>query len=163
MNIFILDNDPYESAKLNCDTHCSKIILEIAQMLCTTFHLQNLDAPYKACHKNHPVTKWIRESKANFLWALTHGVALYQEKLYRTGNGHKSIDVLSWALDNIDKLSFPNTNLTKFAIAISEDSLCRKDPQFDESDPVSCYKLYYKYDKSHIAKWTNRNVPNFMS
>ena len=146
-----------------------KILLEAVQMLCSGKHILDPEDKetnarlYKMAHKNHPVTKWIRESKANFLWALTHGVALYQEKLYRTGNGHKSIDVLSWALDNIDKLSFPNTNLTKFAIAISEDSLCRKDPQFDESDPVSCYKLYYKYDKSHIAKWTNRNVPNFMS
>lgn len=163
MNMFILDESPLKAAQLNCDVHCSKIILEIAQMLCTTYRLQGIDAPYKSCHVNHPVTKWIRSSYANFMWACVHGAALYDEKVYRTGKGHKSADVIEWAIDNVSKISFPNWYLEDFAIAINENSLCRKDPEFKESDPVKCYQLYYKYDKKDIVKWTKRQVPEFMS
>lgn len=165
MNMFILDESPVKAAQLNCDTHCSKIILEIAQMLCTTYHLQGIEAPYKPCHVNHPVTKWIRASIANFKWAAIHGIALFEEKLYRTGKGHKSLDVIVWALQdkNFCKLAFPNFWLEPFPIAINENSLCRKDTSFDVSDPVKCYQLYYKYDKKDIAKWTNRDIPDFMN
>ena len=162
MNMFILDSNPIKAAQLNCDTHCSKIILEIAQMLCTTYHLQGIEAPYKSCHVNHPVTKWIRSSYANFMWAINHGCALWDEKLYRTDKEHKSGDVIEWAIKNSSQLAFPNWWLEPFPIAINENSLCRKDPAFDESDPVKCYQLYYKYDKKPIAKWTKREVPKFM-
>jgi len=162
MNMFILDNSPIKAAQINCDTHCSKIILEIAQMLCTTYHLQGIDAPYKPCHVNHPVTKWIRSSYENFIWAAFHAQALYYEKLYRSDKGHKSMDVVRWAYRNRKLITLPKTGLTKFAIAINENALCRKDPSFDESDPVKCYQLYYKYDKKDIAKWTKRDIPEFM-
>ena len=162
MNMFILDSDPIKAAQLNADTHCSKIILEIAQMLCTTYNLQGIEAPYKTCHVNHPVTKWIRSSYDNFMWAVMHGAALYEEKLFRTGKGHKSADIITWAFSYSKDLKFPNTGLEPFAIAINENALCRKDPSFDESDPVKCYQLYYKYDKKNIAKWTKRDIPEFM-
>lgn len=160
--MFILNESPVKAAQLNCDTHCSKIILEIAQMLCTTYHLQGIEAPYKPCHKNHPVTKWIRSSYANFKWATMHGMALYDEKMYRTGKGHKSADVIEWAVENMDKLAFPNWWREPFPIAINQESLCRADVGYDESDPVKCYQLYYKYDKKNIAKWTKRDIPEFM-
>jgi len=163
MNMFILDKSPVIAAQLNCDTHCSKMILEVAQMLCTTYHLQGIDAPYKPTHANHPVTKWIRSSHANFLWACIHGAALYEEKLHRTGKGHKSADVIEWAIKNVSKLKFPNWYLEDFPIAINDDCLCRKDSSFNESDPVKCYQMLYKYDKKDIAKWTNRDVPSFMN
>jgi hypothetical protein len=163
MNMFILDNCPFKAAQLNCDTHTSKIILEIAQMLCIPFHLNGIqNVPYKMCHKNHPVSKWVRESYENFTWTVRHAHGLHFEKAARTSKGHKSIDVVKWAASNMDLISLPRTGLTKFAIAINENSLCRKYPSFDESDPVKCYQLYYKYDKKDIAKWTKREVPEFM-
>lgn len=162
MNMFILDESPHIAARLYCDVHSSKIILEIAQMLCTTYHLQGINAPYKECHKNHPVTKWIRESRQNFDWAVQHAYSLWLEKQIRTGKGHKSIEVVVWCDENVDKLTFEKEGLTPFAIAINENSLCRQDPAFDESDPVKCYQLYYKYDKKDIAKWTKRDIPEFM-
>lgn len=160
--MFILNECPVVSATLNCDTHCNKIILEVAQMLCTTYRLQDIEAPYKMCHVNHPVTKWIRQSRDNFNWACEHALALYDEKVYRTEKGHKSIDVISWAIQKQNQLSFEQDNLTPFAIAISQDSLCRGQSDFNESDPVKCYQLYYKFDKSEIAKWTKRDIPSFM-
>ena len=35
MNIFVLDKDPIVAAKMACDKHIVKMILESAQMLCT--------------------------------------------------------------------------------------------------------------------------------
>lgn len=163
MNIFPLDSDFEKAAKLYCDTHCSKIILEIAQMLCIPFHLKGLQAPYKLCHVNHPVSKWVRETYENYLWTIKHGTALYEEKLERTGKGHKSYDVIRWTFSNRHLLNLPSMCITPFAIAINENALCRKDPAFDKSDPVKCYQLYYKYDKKDIAKWTNRDIPDFMN
>jgi hypothetical protein len=160
MNIFVLHENPVECAKMYCDQHNNKIILEIAQMLCDAFNLQKIPAPYKLCHPNHPVTKWVRQSKENFEWAVEHVLALYEEKMFRTNKGHKSIDVIQWAIDNYHKLSFPFTAMTKFAIAINENQLCRLDKSFNESDPVLCYRLYYMYDKK-FAKWTKRNVPEW--
>jgi hypothetical protein len=35
MNIFILDENPVTAAKMQCDKHVVKMIIESAQMLCT--------------------------------------------------------------------------------------------------------------------------------
>jgi hypothetical protein len=161
MNIFILDQDPIKAAEYYNDCHCSKIILEIAQCLSTNFNLQGIKAPYKTSHINHPVTIWMRKSLENFKWTLEHATALFNEKLYRTGKGHKSIEVINWAIENSNKLKFEEDKLTTFAIAISEDMNCRKDPEFDLTDPVKCYRLYYKHDKRHLGKWTKREIPEW--
>ena len=39
MNIFFLDKDPVISAQMMCNKHVVKMILETAQMICTTHHL----------------------------------------------------------------------------------------------------------------------------
>jgi hypothetical protein len=163
MNLFVLDSDPVKAAQLNCDVHTSKMILESAQILSTTFHLQGIEAPYKASHVNHPTSKWVRESRANFDWTVKHGIALYEEKLYRTGKGHKSVEVIEWAKQNAHLLKFEKQEQTTFAIAISDTMLCRKDPNFNLDNPVECYKLYYKHDKRHIGKWKNRPVPEWFN
>ena len=163
MNMFILDSDPVKAAQLNCDAHCSKIILEIAQCLSTNFNLQGIEAPYKTSHQNHPVTKWMRESRANFDWTVKHGIALWEEKLYRTGKGHKSVEVIEWAKQNANLLKFEKHEQTPFAVAIADTMLCRRDPDFDLRNPVKCYKLYYKHDKRHIGKWKNRPVPEWFN
>jgi hypothetical protein len=162
MNLFPLHENPLEAAKLNCDTHLNKILIEAAQMLCIPFHLQNIVAPYKPSHVNHPVSKWVRESRENFLWTLQHAYKLYSERYYRFTKGHKTGEVLDWIANNRSSLVFLKEGRTPFAIAISDDKLCRKDPEWDESNPVKCYQLLYKHDKKSIAKWTNRDIPEFM-
>lgn len=154
MNIFVLDKCPHKAARMNCDTHCSKIILEIAQMLSTNFNLQEIEAPYKSCHVNHPVTKWMRESKDNFHWSIQHAYALWVEKQIRTGKGHKSIDVITWAHENLHKLTFPKDELTTFALAMPE--------QYKTADPVQSYRNYYVGEKQHLFKWTNRDKPDWI-
>ena len=68
MNIFYLDKDPVRAAEYHCDKHVVKMILESSQMLCTAHRLLsgedycNDKGLYKLAYKNHPSTKWARES-----------------------------------------------------------------------------------------------------
>lgn len=139
------------------------MVLEITQQFCTNFHLQGIEAPYKKTHQNHPSTIWGRSSRANFEWLIEHCIELCAEKTKRFGKPHKSERVLNWVVDNYHKLSFPAEKLTKFAIAISEDSKCRQHPNFSIDNPVESYRLYYKLDKAHIAKWNHGPKPKWMN
>ena len=74
MNIFYLDEDPFEAARLQYNKHVVKMILESAQMLCTAHHHyeSSVDIPYKKAHYNHPSTKWTRENASNYSWLYRH-------------------------------------------------------------------------------------------
>ena len=159
MNMFFLDSDPIKAAQQYCDTHNSKIILEIAQCLCTALWVNGIEAPYKPTHKNHPVSKWTRNTRENWQWTLDHVKALLEEKIKRTNVGHKSYSVIESIKDI--PIPFPSSGLEKFPVCIADDKKCRQDQRFTESDPVLCYKLYYIYDKAEIAKWKNSEIPNW--
>ena len=161
MNIFVTSEDPDQSAKWLCDRHVVKMLLESCQMLCTAFHLQKIEAPYKPCHKNHPSSIWVRESFDNFQWLIEHSHSISEEYTARYGKIHKSLEVLKWCEDNVYKLSFDRYDLTPFAIAISSDKICRKLKEFDESNVTQCYRLYIQHDKKHIHKWI-RNKPEWI-
>ena len=49
-----------------------------------------MDKVYKVTHKNHPCTRWVRESKDNYLWTLEHLKGLLREYTYRYNKRHKS-------------------------------------------------------------------------
>lgn len=150
MNIFHTSDCPTQSAKSLVDRHCHKMILESAQMLCTTYHLQGIDAPYKPCHQNHPSTKWVRSSYDNFLWLIEHAFAIAQEYTERyDGKIHKSQSVLEWCEDNMWQLGFDSQDLQPFAIAIGDDKICRTLPNFDSMSPVQKYREYYIHDKRY--------------
>ena len=68
MNIFKLDKTPQLCAQTHCDKHVSKMILESAQMLCTTLWTNGQSAPYKPVHAKHPCTLWVGASLENWLW-----------------------------------------------------------------------------------------------
>jgi hypothetical protein len=182
MNIFVLDKNPVVAAKNNNDQHCTKIVLEISQMLACPFSLERLsqkDVPLtkggtsrKHSYYNHPVTKWVRESPENFRWAIVHALALDVERRERNGGlskkpEHFSIPFIDWALNHIDEVQFNKSELTTFAVAISEFNKEKK--VYNQSyaiikkynlPPITAYKLYYKLDKS-FATW-KRNRPEWM-
>jgi hypothetical protein len=162
MNIFHLSDCPTQSAKWQVDRHAVKMGLEQTQMFCTAFWLQNIDAPYK-CISNptHRSAVWMRKSKENLLWFIEHSYTTFQEYTARYSKRHKSQDVLDWCVANMDKLSFNTTGLTEFAVAIKEDKICRTLPEFDENNPVNCYRLYYIHDKKHIHQW-KQNKPDWI-
>ena len=68
MNIFFLSKDPVEAARVQCDQHVVKMILETAQMLSTVAHQHKylgVTGIYKPTHANHPMTKWVNTHKNN--------------------------------------------------------------------------------------------------
>ena len=96
MNIFVLDNNPEVCATYHCDKHVVKMILESVQMMSTVLRDQGVDAGYKATHRNHPCTLWLKESLGNWNWLKALVVALNKEYRYRYGKkvNHKSYDLM---------------------------------------------------------------------
>lgn len=152
MNIFVLDDNPKIAALLHLDKHVVKMPLETAQMLCTINAECGIDVPYKATHKNHPCTLWAKATTANYQWLVALGLNLCYEYTYRYYRVHacqKVIEDLAVCPANI-----PEGNLTAFAQAMPDECKHYYAPQ--------AYQTYYKLHKTHIAKWTGRNVPSFM-
>ena len=103
MNIFYVDKNPETAAKMMCDKHIIKMILESAQMLCTAkrvldgkeyfdttkngrkikrWRLENSNEEaiiYKAGWLNHPSTQWVMKSAYNYIWLYKHMMALNEE------------------------------------------------------------------------------------
>lgn len=151
MNIFILDRDPSIAARYQCNKHVVKMILETAQMLCSPFDPGT--APYKRSHFNHPCSVWARESRANFDWLVTHGLALCSEYEARYSKTHKSKAIIEWCRDNVSTLTFPSEGLTEFAQAMPDE--CRR------PDPVDAYRTYYLVHKRDFAKWPEGRTPHW--
>lgn len=161
MNIFALDKNPVQAAKWQCNKHVIKMIVESCQMMCGVYHAQGIEAPYKKTHFNHPCSKWSRSSYYNFLWLIEHTYALCAEYTERYKRVHKSQAIVDWCEENSWQLKFDKEELEPFALAINEDSKCRLLPEFDEGDPISCYRLFYKHDKSHLHAW-KQNKPSWI-
>ena len=54
MNIFYLSRDPHEAARLQCDRHVVKMILETGQLLSTAHvEIDGVQVAYKGAFKNH--------------------------------------------------------------------------------------------------------------
>lgn len=168
MNIFILDASPSICAEYHCDRHVIKMILEHAQMMCTTHHLHpNIDIdyniPYKKTHENHPCTKWVRSSRQNYKWLYELTYYLNLEYKYRYGrkDNHKSWDAISsMPLPNI-----PDVGLTRWARAMPDECKISNNVlnEVTFEDVIDSYHNYYRMHKQHILKWTNREIPDFIS
>lgn len=154
MNLFFLDKDLTKCAQYHVDAHVGKIILEASQVLCTAFHLQNIEAPYKPSHVNHPTSKWVRQTRANLDWTIQYATALAEENHYRYGKWHKSFDVVRWAKDRANLLDFSDSGITPFALAMPE--------QYKTNCPVESYRNYYREDKKHLHSWKNRPIPAWL-
>jgi hypothetical protein len=161
MNVFCLDKDPKIAAQQHCDKHCVKMILECNQLLCTTFWMRDIEAPYRKTHYNHPCAIWARESRGNFEWLLKHTSALLMEYTKRYKKIHKSNQVFDWIVDNKHLLKFDKEEQTEFAVAISQNQKCRQLSDFDNLPVVEKYREYYNHDKSYMAKWQYSKTPDW--
>ena len=146
MNIFILDKDPQEAARQNCDKHVIKIILECFVMLQIAH-----DATRKGW-RNNPVSKWVRASLSNYRWSAAHAMALCEEYTYRYGGKvHKLQPKIEWFLKNEPNIQ--DIGLTEIYQAMPDD--------VRQSDPIEAYRQYYMKYKSGFAKWTKRPIPDW--
>jgi len=152
MNIFVLDNDIDACARAHCDRHVVKMILESAQMLCTCLHETGYNGviPYKKSHVNHPCNRWLRDSLSNWRWLRDLVIALNNEYKYRYNkyNNHKSYDVVM----SLPEPDIPDIGLTRWARAMPDE--CKVN-----NDVIESYRTYYRTNKQHLHKWTNRSIP----
>ena len=79
MNIFHLHTNPKIAARMQCDKHVVKMVLETAQMLSTAARAKGHNIGYKTAYPNHPMTLWVSKSPHNYAWAAIHRLELDRE------------------------------------------------------------------------------------
>jgi len=179
MNIFYIDKNPTICAEQMVDKHVVKMILETAQLLSTAHRL--LDGEeyigksvsglrsarrwrlpddrenilYHATHTKHPSAVWCRQSNNNYNWLFCHFDALLDEYTYRYGKTHKCADpkfrkMLQRLPDNI-----PVSHFTPVTPAMPD--------EYKVPCSVQSYRNYYKQGKTHLHKWTKREMPEWLN
>jgi hypothetical protein len=154
MNIFVLDRNPIQAARYHNDKHCIKMILEHTQMLSTAIRVcshDQVDGVYKIAHLNHPCSKWVRQTRSNFLWLCDATEELFREYTKRYGKNHKSYETYVKCRNNANFI--PVGELTEFAQAMPE--------EYKNHDAVTAYRTYYLKDKKEFSTWKLGNVPNW--
>jgi len=154
MNIFVLDKNPKEAAKMHFDKHVVKMILESAQLLCSVHHLTSnrTDIPYRLSHKNHPCTKWVRESYSNYIWLLDLTRALLDEYTFRYGKKHATEKAYEWCAINLPNIK--DIGLTPFAQAMPI--------ELKSDNSIESYRNYYIKEKIHLYAYKNRSTPEWL-
>jgi len=154
MNIFFLSENPVEAAPYYYDSHCRKIILELAIMLSAAHHLlEGEKNVYKLAWQNHPMSKWVRENKTNYIWAYNMFCALCDEFKYRFGKIHKTDITLRTILQYIPENISQSNQFTK-------PPLCMPD-EYKKDNYIDAYRNYYVHGKKHLIAYTNRTTPSW--
>lgn len=169
MNIFFLSWDPTECAKLYCDQHVNKILLEIVQMLYTAWHLNAGYVPDTAPQKqnstqrgykpvsniNHPMVMWVRH---NYKWPCVLGMCLAIEYNNRYKKIHNCTKHIQWLYDNPPPLSkeliskTATYSTTGYPCGISAVPLCMPD-QYKHPNVITANYNYYIGEKLKFARW----------
>ena len=167
MNIFAIGGceetgtiDWEQSARELDNYRVVKMILESCQMLCTTLNHHGFETPYRNAHFNHPSTKWVRESSANFLNLVKHTEAMLVEYKLRFGQHkvHKCERVLGICKDLFDPSKFPTDKPTKLPLCMPE--------EFKSDNVVKSYRDFYsdkpkmRYPKEKIPLWFAKRRKN---
>lgn len=177
MNIFYLHEDAREAARMHCDDHVRKMLVEYCQMMSTTWaespdetdrRTHQEKGMMKSFHKNHPSTRWCRDSMFNYAWVFSMWEELQIEYAKLYGKQHKTVEhheslmyipsYLRQQIEDVDDVVFapPPMCFGKFG-HIKEG----RDPE-SNADVVSAYHQYYREAKSGFAKWTgDRRMPRW--
>jgi hypothetical protein len=158
MNIFAIEGnnnkiDWSKSAKSQDNYRVVKMILESTQMLCSTLNILIGEqvTPYRTTHKNHPSTKWVRESSANFESLVEHTMSMLEEYTERFGKIHKCSYVLEKCIDLYEPSLFPLQQPTRLPLAMP--------PEFKSDSIVESYRKFYaskprmRYPRNKIPEW----------
>lgn len=109
MNLFLLSLSATEAVVSMCDQHVVKMILESAQVLYCAWHTMAKEAllkfvddynalrdegmalkPYKATHRLHPISIWVRAHSYHYQWACEYALVMCKEYTLRYGKTHKT-------------------------------------------------------------------------
>lgn len=166
MNLFVTDSSPYQSAYNLPDKLVVKMALENAQMLAANFSedflgyggLRKKDGGhYKATHKNHPCTKWGRESKENVAWMITHGLAICAEYHRRYGKIHSCLQA------HLDAKRLFESNGGHLKTYVGHTPFVRAMPEELKNDPtIDSVEAYRRYmHTKHYAAWKYSDKPKW--
>jgi hypothetical protein len=186
MNIFYLDHDVEACAKMHCNKHVVKMILEYAQLLSTAHRVidgketierreikkspskfRNVkvwrlpdstsdNLLYKATHINHPSALWVRQSSTNYMWLAMLLYNLCKEYTHRYTKVHK-VEVIG--LSSFLIRNVPIKLMNKGIGKFTQPTPAMPDTYKVMNDSITSYRNYYIGDKAGFAKWTNRPVP----
>jgi hypothetical protein len=172
MNIFFLSLDVEESASWLIDRHVNKMIVESSQMLANCYDKDILSRedcpkkkngePHRHTFLNHPCCKWAMKSRANFNWLLDYALAMFNERVFRTGNGHFSVGFLHWCKENPPQIQ--DLGMTAIPQCFGKFSDLVVD-SVKPSDIINSHRTYYsaskKFDKAghRMDRWTKRERP----
>jgi hypothetical protein len=146
VNIFYLSRCPKTAAKMHCDKHVVKMILETAQLLSTAHWELGSTAPYKVTHKNHPSAVWARSGRYQYRWLYELLEALSDEYTKRYGKVH-----LTWQKCS-EALREPPAGIPE--IEWGDPPQCM--PWFcKDNNTVVAYRNYYEYKKQD---WLSRGM-----
>jgi hypothetical protein len=181
MNLFILSKSSKKNARYHCDKHVVKMILELAQMLCTchrfldgiliivetetktgskkkkkVYKLEDSreEVLYGATHINHPCNIWLMKSSENYEYMYKLFLNLCKEYTYRYEKIHKCERILSEILKKMPD-NIPTGPKTDFAQAMPD--YCK-----NEKSAVRAYRKYYNNEKRDLFKWKKRDVPHWI-
>ena len=179
MNIFYLHTEPQICAEMHNNKHCVKMILEYAQLLSTAHRVldgiptidrgghagrqrttyilpDNRDSLlYRATHINHPSAVWVRKTHQNYIWLTDLLEELCMEYTYRYEKVHK---VERDGLLKVLRTSIPaNIPIGPF----SEPTPAMPDDVKVAGNSLASYRNYYNKNKTHLADWKKRPVPQW--
>ena len=149
---------PKQCAQMHCDKHVVKMILEYAQILCTTHRIidkiddDDKSIYYKKTHANHPSVKWARETKGNYMWLYYLFKHLCKEYTYR----YEKIHLCDTKLRKVLKKSPKEINQS---MSITIMPQCMPDDCKIAGNTIVAYRNYYIQKKAYFAKWKKRDIP----
>jgi hypothetical protein len=155
MNIFVLDMDPVTCAKMHCDQHVRKMILEYTAMLSYPYSAKEgcpIFGPIR--YMNYPISQWARKTVGNYAWLAELLEELGKEFKYRWEKEHAYIEkgyVEFFRNNKPDILS--GLEMTEFLQIMPE--------EWRHEDVVKAYRMYYITEKTKFAKWTRRPEPEW--
>lgn len=162
MNIFVLDERPFEAARAHCDCHVVKMILETTQILCGVHHRFGVpfEGIYKPTHLEHPCVLWATSNLGSYDWAWLLLDALLVEYAHRYDKQHACRALANkLLLAPLPLLVTEHPMLHHVFVGPDE---CR-DPQ---GDTVASYRNLYNLKATAMKRsmrWTRREPPSWFS
>ena len=156
MNIFMTSFDPRTAAYEHCNVHRNKMIIEVSQMLCTAHRVLDGDTNadlahlYKATHRNHPCSKFVRSSMLAYDWTYRHLLALHEYYTADTHKVHASARLLAFLAAMPGNQ--PVGDVFEPVVAMPDD-LKALVPEFGVD------KVYRFYMNRKLAEWITRDKP----
>jgi len=173
MNIFVLNENPELAARDYCNKHLPKMCVEMLQMLGSAvirhgarpdmMPLTKKGTPLKGGYHNHPCTRWVGDTRDNYIWTVRHALEICKEYTNK-------YDKIHFCEAGIRQLYFmgkliPEGDLTHFALAMPDEYRPENVDgeeiiyHADAEAAVAAYRRYYH--SKGFARWDGRIMPTW--